>query len=136
MKKFKFRLAKLLKRWAQQLAPEVEIPYTTPIRCREFKVDCVSVAYVASRRNTLCPTEIAYRLCSLLVDSLLEKEAIQFSEEPEPYGGKKYIATVYVRLGSEDQKYSHERKIINLQATTAGSEDKISQLIAIYRKLR
>lgn len=104
MNKLKFRLAKLLRRWAQQLAPEVETPYTTPIRCREFKVCRVSVAHiVASRRNTICPTEIVYKLCRMLAGSLYDRGAIRFSEEPEPYGGKKYIATVYVGLDFADK---------------------------------
>lgn len=105
MKRLKFRLAKLLRRWAQQLDPEVEIPYAPPIRCMEFKVDRVSVAHiVSSRSNTLCPTEIVYKLCGMLADSLYDMGAIQFSEEPEPYGGTKYIATVYVGLDFADKK--------------------------------
>lgn len=98
MKKVKPWVAKRLRRWAEKLDPGFDKASADMcIQYSQHRVERVSVAYICPLGQcTFSPTQITYRLCDMLVKSLLEKGTILFSEESRPYGTHMYIATVYV----------------------------------------
>lgn len=98
-------MAKLLRNWAYKLDPVLE--YGTGIPCssyKQYRIERFSVACICSDgERTFCPTEIMYGMLNMISKGLMERGAIRFSKEQDPYGCTKYIATVYVRTDWDEE---------------------------------
>lgn len=99
MKKVKQIVAKLLRKWTDNLNPVLD--YDPAIPCQSYKeisLERIAVAYVCNPGEIhFRPTQIKDRLLVMMTNSMLSKGAIRFSEEQDMYGGMRYIATIYVR---------------------------------------
>ncbi|MDE6234285.1 MAG: hypothetical protein K2M56_00860 [Muribaculaceae bacterium] len=100
MKKFKSRLAGLLRRWAQRLDPEFKMP---PIEVVINRLQRWDVRYDAPN-DFLPPSVIQSILYTELRNAILSVGGIKFKKESLPSGIIRHTATMYTMTLFEDEE--------------------------------